>query len=624
MRGRLVVALAALLATAPPARATTLDYFYIEANEGGSSGGHVALGVGDDVYHFQQDDDGLLALRRDPRPVFRLRYTLLQNRPVHVLRLAADADVVERVRGAFAERLLVEAGERQRQAALDADVRLFTLAADPQPAPVWPVRGAGYFLPAAFDRGSDGTGASPALAALRERLGVATVADALAARRRELAALPLRVAPPPVAGTLDVAPPTAATRVGELLEQITALELLLAAPGLRDDALLAAPGPLSADERAALQRYAAHSREALAALPASPRPDWGRTMLVGMARLAAIDASLAAGRLLVLDGWPADAQRPPLPDGAQRAAFFAALGEHSDLALATQRRAFASPDGGGEASFTRLESAAIRAADVATADAAQRSPRVAPDPLLPGRVAMRRELVVALPPPATAGRELAAARSAATTYRASVDAWRGYQLVTRNCVTELFAVAESASAVGGDPVTAQRATLGSAVPRLPWNAIPFVAADGVGASAPVVASETWPSYQQVMRQRRLARAGGPAAWLAERTVIGAEDYRPGPTDSTFLFFTDDAVAARPLFGGANLAVASANALLGMVTWPIDGGHRLQAGARGALFSLPELAFVNIRKGSTAWLTVDETRALTATAAASPRSTSSSP
>ena len=31
-------------------------------------------------------------------------------------------------------------------------------------------------------------------------------------------------------------------------------------------------------------------------------------------RLAAVEASLAQGRLLVLDGWPADAQRPPLPD----------------------------------------------------------------------------------------------------------------------------------------------------------------------------------------------------------------------------------------------------------------------------------------------------------------------
>ena len=57
---------AALLAVTP-APGATLDYLYIEANEGGSSGGHVALGIGDDVYHFQHDTGGVLALRRDPR-----------------------------------------------------------------------------------------------------------------------------------------------------------------------------------------------------------------------------------------------------------------------------------------------------------------------------------------------------------------------------------------------------------------------------------------------------------------------------------------------------------------------------------------------------------------------------
>ncbi|HSP98083.1 MAG TPA: hypothetical protein VL049_12710 [Candidatus Dormibacteraeota bacterium] len=607
--------LAALLLAAAPAHGAFLDYLYIEANEGGSSGGHVALGVGDEVYHFQQESGGVLALRRDPRTVFRVRYTLLQNRPVHLVRLAADDATAERVRAAVAERLLIEDGERQRQAGLDADVALFALAAQTPATPAWPVRAAGYFLADGFVTGGDGEGTSPALAALRRRVAERDGADALprglAALRAELAALPLEVAPPSPAATLNVAPPTAATRLGELLEQITALEVLASAPALRPDALVAAPAPLTADERAALARFAARTSRALAALPSSSRPDWGWAMLLGMARLAGVEASLAQGRLLVLDGWPADAQRPPLPDGDQRAAFFAALGEHSATVLARQRTACLGGAPCAEADYARLESAANRAADVAAARAAQESPRVAPDPLLPARPALRRDLVVALPAPAEATRRWQAARTAADAYRDAVRAWRGYELVTRNCVTELFAIAESASGVeGGDRVAGQRATLGSAVARLPWNAIPFVAADGVGDSPRVIARETWPSYHQLARRRRLEREPGLAAWLAETTTVTAADYRPAATDSTFLFFTDDAVAARPLFGSANLAVASANGLLGLFTWPADGGARLQAGARGALYSLPELAFVNIRKGSTAWLTVEEVTALT--------------
>ena len=101
--------------------------------------------------------------------------------------------------------------------------------------------------------------------------------------------------------------------------------------------------------------------------------------------------------------------------------------------------------------------------------------------------------------------------------------------------------------------------------------------------------------------------------------MGAASYRAGADDSTFLFFTDDALATRPLFGAANLVVALADGVLGLATWPADGGRRLRAGARGALYSLPELAFVNIRKGTTAWLRADEI-----SAAAWSRSTSSAP
>lgn len=608
------VALAALLLAAPPARGAWLDYLYVEANEGGSSGGHVALGVGDDVYHFQQEDGGVLALRRDPRAVFRVRYALIQNRPVHRIRLAADDATAERVRAAFADRLLVEEGERRRQAGLDADVALFALAARAPAPATWPVRAAGYFLPADFTTGGEGAGSSPALAALRQQVAERHGADALARRlaglRAALAALPLEPAAPSPAATLNLGPPTAATRLGELLEQITALEVLAAAPALRPDALVAAPAPLAAGERAALARFAADTEAALVELPMSTRPDWGWAMLLGMARLAAIEASLADGRLLVLDGWPADVQQAALPDGAQRAAFFAALGDHGAVVLAGARVACLGGAPCAEADYGRLESAVNRAADVARAAAAQAAPRVAPDPLLPARPARRRDLVAPLPAPAVAARRGAAARAAAADYRNAVRGWRGYELVTRNCVTELFAVVEAANGDAGGHAAAQRAALGSAVARRPWNAIPFVAAAGVGDSPRVVERGTWPSYHQLARRRRLEREPGLAAWLAE-TTTAADDYRGAAGDSTFLFFTDEVVATRPLFGTANLALAGANGLLGLVTWPVDGGTRLRAGARGVLYSLPELAFVNIRKGSTAWLTIDEVTAAAA-------------
>jgi hypothetical protein len=50
-------------------------------------------------------------------------------------------------------------------------------------------------------------------------------------------------------------------------------------------------------------------------------------------------------------------------------------------------------------------------------------------------------------------------------------------------------------------------------------------------------------------------------------------------------------------GAANLSVGIGAAVAGLATLPADRGHLLWAGLRGALFSLPELAFVNLRKGT---------------------------
>jgi hypothetical protein len=40
---------------------------------------------------------------------------------------------------------------------------------------------------------------------------------------------------------------------------------------------------------------------------------------------------------------------------------------------------------------------------------------------------------------------------------------------------------------------------------------------------------------------------------------------------------------------------------GLAALPFDGGVRAQAGLEGMLWSLPELAFVNVRKGSFNWV-----------------------
>ncbi len=611
------VALGALLGAAP-ARAETVDYLYVEANEGSSAGGHVALRVGDEVFHFQQDGTGLLRLHGDRARLFRIRYALLENRPVHVTHIAVSADTAARLRQAFVDRQLAEAAEHERAAALEADVAIFARwrAHAAGVAVSVPVRAAGYFLPAEFHAGGAAAGSSMALAALRARVSERYGAGALAARRAavrdEARALVWRAAapaPPSEGGaTVSSSAPVVSTRYRELIEQLTALELLSAAPGLRDDALLRAVDvELDAAQRGALRALRDRTSAALVDLLASSRPDWGYALLLGMARLAAMETSLATGSLAVLDAWPADAPTPPVPgDPAQRAAFFAALQQQASAALLRARDTCL---GGAaepcrEADYTRLETVLNRVADLRRAAAGAPPPRLAADPLLPARPAWRRDLVATPPTAVEAAVQSAAAGAAAARYADELRAVRGYHLTTRNCVSELFATIDSAlgDASGDAEAAGQGRALGGAVGREPWNAIPFVSALAVGNAYRVAGRETWPSYLQ---QARAAQAPTWAAWLRESNALTSTLYRPGVEDSSFLFFTDHAPAVRPLLGAANLTVGLVDGAIGLATWPVDGGRRAARAARGLFYSAPELVFINLRKGTTAWLTAAE-------------------
>jgi hypothetical protein len=127
--------------------------------------------------------------------------------------------------------------------------------------------------------------------------------------------------------------------------------------------------------------------------------------------------------------------------------------------------------------------------------------------------------------------------------------------------------------------------------------IPFLSAAAVEADLQVAETTELPSYRRAQLARLEATNGRWRMWLREGNTLTSTLYRRNPDDSFFVFFTDDTLALRPVLGAVNLVAAFGSSIAGLVTLPLDHGERLGAGLRGALFSLPELAFVNIRKGS---------------------------
>ena len=91
------------------------------------------------------------------------------------------------------------------------------------------------------------------------------------------------------------------------------------------------------------------------------------------------------------------------------------------------------------------------------------------------------------------------------------------------------------------------------------------------------------------------------AYLRESNTLSSSLYQFHDKDSFFIFFTDDKILPRPLFGAINTVAALGQTLYGLLALPFDSGKNLNSGIMGMAMSIPELVFFNIRKGTYQYL-----------------------
>jgi hypothetical protein len=602
------LAAAGVLGAAPASARPALDYLAIRGNEGGSAGGHAAIRFGAETFHFE-NEDGLLRLKREDSLRFQHVYRTLQNRDIELSRVPVSRESYRLLRDRFRRRALVQERQLAIQAELESDARLLEALRGADPGVE--VAGAGFFD---VDAGSlaDADAADGELAGLRRRIGSLHGEGFLARRRAEIDLALGRLAPETVpsdeiALALDryPDPPVSYSRRTEnALAARIALELLARPRPLRPEALARGSQTLALDpgERERLQAVSAGLRESMARLAASRREDWGYPLLLGMARLAALETAIRTQRLVLLDPYPAQSRR--LEITPLRRSLLPDLLAEAQADLTAARERLRAADGWDEADWNALEAAAARWLELRGAMAGATSIRVQAGPLLPeARARVSLSPRPAAPPEAAVAR----VRASADRYRDRLEHLYRYDLVRRNCVSEIFRTLEAGLAqdAPADDAAALRdfvreestRRLGGHVDPVAWfNFIPFVSSHRVRSSWSVSERASLPSY----RHHRLAEmeASEPWLWVAlrESNVLTARSHRASDGEGFFLFFTDGAAPARPLLGALNLGAGLLRSAVAIAELPFDGGRALRAGLTGVVFSLPELVFQNIRKG----------------------------
>ena len=577
LRGLLCGALLACLATA--ARADTpasLAWVYVEANTGSSSGGHVALRVGDTVYHVQQAPGGLFQIERQDWGSFRYLYAGLQNRTLALAHLDVAAADVESAEAGLARAYVAQRTEIEQRERRELDRAWLEAWRAGRPPP--PLAGAGLLAPAE----APDPHALALRSAVRERFGDGFLPGEIARLDVEAGALPV----------------THAASI-ELRETLLLRETLRALDGawpLAQGALLPSEGvlaePLAPEETAGARRHAQAEREAVLELLTSQRPDRGRPLALAAARHQALLHSAERGVPVLLDPYAGvSAAVPPEEDVSPES--WARRADEMAAVLRTGRPLVLRAKRFDESQLNLLELGAGAWREYtrgANGLPVRRLPRAA----LPS--AARSVVFEPDLEPAALDAAVRGADAALAAQQQRLDALYHYGVVRRNCVTEIVRLLNDT--FDGE---AERALGAELEPGAGFDFIPFAFFGSVTSRLRVERIEIVPSHREHELARVLVEDPRLPRRLEESLTFSSSIYTPRWRDGSFLFFTDDVFWRRPLLGLANLGFAAGSGVIGIAAAPFDGAQRARAAGSGIWYSLPELVFFNIRKGTFDWV-----------------------
>jgi hypothetical protein len=640
------------VSSAADVASSSLEYLYIDSSEGTSSGGHAAIRFGDEVFHFQHFEPGVLRSVKDDPHYFRYLYGFLENRTIHASRITVSEETWRLLRDYFNQRYLIQKQQFDILQFLRDDRALIHLllrrkrGAGGSSASVVDdsirLPGIGLFFP---DYAAPSNhlyaeqvpvapptpGMSPLLQALRQQIERRYGSRFLATRMGEIRDRLRRLKPTGYDRVLlDLSEDrfsavryTFAQHYEDLMTALMGLKVLQLALPLRSD-VYAVPRldlfRLEPHEIERLARYRQQLQNDLVLLVSSRRPDWGMAFLVGMARLIVLDRSVRSGRLVFLDTFQAGAD---LIDPAEIGRFDDWMREQLDgvkTKLQEARAGLLPSQAMTEVDYSRLEHWSNRYLELRSGIDQQHPIRIHSGLLMPTKSAFRSDLIVPEASQYELNLNLAESESFHRSYFEKLKRLYRYNLFTKNCVSEIFRTihgafeahlgSKDAVAAAGEKFGESRvarveaesvARLGGYLGAEGIHFIPFVSARTVDQTYAVVSSEEWPSYRKAALMRAYEDDAPALVYLRESNVISSTLYRRNPDDSFFIFFTDDAVLPRPLFGAVNSVAGLGQSLVGLFLAPFDGGRVLSSGAKGVLFSLPELLFFNIRKGSYRYL-----------------------
>lgn len=572
-----------------PIHAKVLKYLYINASEGQSSGGHIALRFTSDTFHFQHFQSGIIRLVKQGNTAFDEQYRLLENRTIYQTVIPISRESYLQLWQQLNQQLLQEAQEEKYLKTLDMNMAF--LRGEYGHAGLQLI-GAGLFSTGAKVKIAE-LGSRDLQKKIHQRIGKNFLIHEIKRLKQQLLTTKIKawMSPAPFKDEAFLTVPYSfARRYIDTVNHLLLLQIIQDKKFLNTRYSFAPRHPifqLTAPQVAQLSALQQQLLTHLLGLINSKSSEVGRSGFILYARILSLAQSIQSGQLIFLDTFLDNSQITHVTEDApHRSQLLVEKEQALRQVLQQQKHLFTSPVL-SEKEYSQLEMLSNAYYERVRGLELKQPIRVRGEQRLP-------QHSIPLPPlyyPALNLQQAQTEIEHLKQYRKTLIAYRqsyaAYDLFKRNCVTEIFSVLtkvrfhESTEAVF------------SSIDKDALHFIPAYAFQRMADDLPIT---RFPSFRAMQLQKMYAKENDLTVYLREVNTLSATYYYYNTQDTPFLFFTDDQVWLRPVLGVFNLLTATVIGLYGGFTLPFDSGKTLKSGVMGILMSIPELAFFNIRKG----------------------------
>ncbi len=618
--------------TIPPALASkSVDYIYIDASEGNASGGHVAIRFDDDVFHYQYVDPGLIKLEKQAVNNFEYNYRFLENRSLYLSQLAVSDQTYTQLRDHFDFSFQIQ----QQHFAISTELRKdqmllqYLSGQSVNKSKLLQLPSAGLFyseedfntnfdLIPLLQIENNGHKDQAILTGMQQKIQARYNKNYLEQRLQALVKRINQMQPTP--GTeqsinLQAEQFTKITYsfANCYLDAITewlALKVIQQRRPLRTNVYRTSNADefmLTSAQRIAMQSFSTTLQENIVNLFQSSRPDIGHALFVNLGRLLVLEKSIRQQRLVVLDNIDnsSDTEEIDQPHFHDE---LLTLYRNAKESLQHAKQQLVKQ--GQETTYSQIEWQSNRFLELNKAKQEQVAVHLYGMKRIPGKPLPLPKIYKPKLSNTQLKTGLQTLQKITMRYQARLNELYRYNLLQRNCVTELFRTINQA--VSNDLKSkkleklADKKVKQQSIERLGGyvsvesgspNFIPFISYQAVQDQYQISEQRMLPSYRLQQIQKQYTQENKVSVFFRESNTFSSTLYKTNPEDSFFVFFTDEHALLRPLYGAINTLAGLSQSVLGLFSLPFDYGKRLQSGGSGIVMSLPELVFFNMRKGS---------------------------